>query len=116
MTQDSYASRLHWVGIATLVVLIGALGWVGWSLRPASCGYPDIPSSLQLYVPQSVGSSHYAMSLTHTGDNGAELKVTGPSLPDRQRWTLLVNNLGPGRLCTPSGDIALQAGGALATM
>ena len=47
MTRGNYASRLHWVGIVTLAILIVGLSLFGWSLRPASGGFPEVPSTLQ---------------------------------------------------------------------
>lgn|GEM_PF-4715978 len=112
MTRGNYASRLHWVGIVTLAILIVGLSLFGWSLRPASGGFPEVPSTLQLFVAQGSGLQPYTVDLTRTGDDAATVLVTGPSLPDTARWELIVNNLGSGRLCSPSGDVPSFGGGS----
>lgn len=112
MTRGSYASRLHWVGIVTLAILIVGLSLFGWSLRPASGGFPQLPSPPQLFPAQSSGPQQYTVNLTRTGDDSATLLVTSLLPPTGPSWTLYVNDLGSGRLCTPTGDIPVFGGGS----
>jgi hypothetical protein len=103
--QDSYFSRLHLVGIATLFVLTLGLGLVGWAVRPASGGFSAVPDNLALYIQKAARGLEYTVTMSPMGGGGAVLTLEGvgesdaiPSVP----FTPVADNLGDGRICTPS--------------
>jgi hypothetical protein len=115
MQLRSYVDRLHLVGIATLIVLTTGLALLGWTLRPSATGYPTVTPSLEMWVG-TAGYRSVTESLTHTGTTSATLTVLGSTVaagevPGDKHWTLIVNNLGSGRLCTPD-TLVLDQGGS----
>lgn len=103
----NYVNRLHLVGIATLALLTLGLALFGWSLRPASGGFLAAPSDLAFYVTTSPGGLSFTETMTPAGAGGAVLEITATGIPDVPQegpWTLVVDNIGSGRLCTPSSD------------
>jgi len=109
LRTGEYVNRLLLVGIATLVGLVVGLTAFAWSIRPASGGFPDVSGDLQLYLNQPTVAQGFApdydLTLTHTSGGGATLSIVGPGYHHGEHWVLLVNNLGTGRLCTPSAFV-----------
>jgi hypothetical protein len=107
----NYVSRLHHLEVAALVLLTLAFSVVGWLQRPPSSGFSAVPSGMTLYVTKAPAaliftetmapSSDGGSVLAFKGSSGLVLDGPGPQLPTG-RWTFVVNNLGSGRLCTPS--------------
>jgi hypothetical protein len=110
----NYVSRLHHVEVAALVVLTVVLGVVGWLLRPPSSGFSAVPSGMTLYVTQASAGLVFTETMAPSGDGGSVLALKGspglvldgpgPQFPTSP-WTFDVNNVGSGRLCTPSRAI-----------
>jgi hypothetical protein len=102
----NYISRLHLVLVATLLVLTVALGLVGWSIRPSSGGFSAVPADVQLFIPTASPLLQFTETISSASGGGAVLTVEGtPQITDvvpTQPFTLVVNNPGEGRLCTPS--------------
>lgn len=101
-----YRDDVHVTLAVALILICVALGIVGWSLRPQSSGFPPVPSHLAIEVPRSGVTGQEI--LTRTKSNGATLDVladgTAPpsSVPAGDEWTVRIDNLGAGRLCTPA--------------
>lgn len=103
MRTGEYVNRLHLVGLATLAVLVTGLAWTGWALRPASAGFSEVPTRLQLVTDNLPGGANVELSLTRTGQDGAaRLLLKGPVVVPGGRWDLYVTALGTGSLCTPT--------------
>ena len=104
--MHNYISRLHLVLVATLLVLTVALGLVGWSIRPSSGGFASVPADMQLFIPTAAPALAFTESISPASSGGTVLALEGtPQITDvvpTQPFTLVVNNLGDGRLCTPS--------------
>lgn len=102
----NYINRLHLVLVAILLVLTVALGLLGWSIRPSSGGFSAVPADMQLFVPTAAPALEFTETISPTGGGGSVLSLEGtPEITDvvpTQPFTLVVNNLGDGRLCTPS--------------
>ena len=113
----AYIGKLHLVGIATLAVLIVALAAVGWSIRPASGGFPTVPSDLGVLVG-SPASAHFTESLTLTPGAGATMRVFDLSTATSTApWTLYLNNIGTGHVCTKrSYTLGAGGGGAISVV
>lgn len=82
------------------------LGLLGWSIRPASGGFSAVPADLQLFVPTAAPALAFTETISPASGGGAVLTLEGtPEITDvvpTHPFTLVVNNLGGGRLCTPS--------------
>jgi hypothetical protein len=115
----NYVSRLHLVGIATLAVLTVGLGVFGWNLRPASGGYPELPSAMTVLLGPSVpGGDHLQVteSLTRASDGGTLLIQGDLQVSTSSRWSVDFFQLDPGwRLCTPR-SVTLSGGGAVSQL
>jgi hypothetical protein len=108
----SYFSRLHHLEVVALAVLTVAFGVVGWVQRPPSSGFSAVSSGLSLYVKQAPGALAFSETMAPSSDGGSVLTFEGSvglpftDTPGAQyptgSWTFVVNNLGGGRLCTPS--------------
>lgn len=117
--NDTYFSRLHLVGIATLALLTLALALFGWSLRPSSGGYPVLnATAIAVLSPTDPGGNdpRVTEALTRTSDGGKLIlksDFVNGVLPTSSRWSVDFYNLDPGyRLCTPKG-IVFTGGGVL---
>ncbi len=109
----NYVSRLHVVGILTLAVLTVGLALFGWSLRPASGGYPVLETDMTATLTPSVPSVVVEQSLTHSANGGGSLTLEGSSAPASQKWSVYLYKLDKGwRLCTPR-QLTFDSGGAL---
>jgi hypothetical protein len=105
----NYVSRLHLVGISTLAVLTVGLALLGWSLRPASGGYPVVTSPMAIFAPAlgpGAVSEDFTEALTSQG-NGAVMTLTYSTpfvnLERKGGWSLYAFDPTPGwRVCTPS--------------
>lgn len=110
-----YVSRLHVVGIAMLAVLTVGLALVGWSLRPASGGYPELDSNMTVRLDPSVpGGDHLAVtqSLTRMA-SGSTLVLHGDFSKQASHWSVDFFHLDEGwRLCTPT-VLTFTGGGAV---
>jgi hypothetical protein len=92
------------------VIICVVFGYLGWSWRPQSSGFPAIPQGLSFEIQR--GSDGLASEvLTRTDEGGAtlELLIHADSLPDdsgpgawtEASWELTIFGLDPGHLCTP---------------
>jgi hypothetical protein len=107
----NYVSRLHHFEVAALVLLTLAFGVAGWLQRPPSSGFSAVPSGVTLYVTKAPAALIFTETMAPSSDGGSVLAFKGslglvldgpgPQLPAGP-WTFVVNNLGSGRLCTPS--------------
>jgi hypothetical protein len=106
LDKNSYISRLHLVGISTLAVVTIGLGLFGWALRPASGGFSPVPTDLAIYIPKAPQGLVFHESLNPTAGGGAELVLIATlqisDVPQEGAFTMVVENLGAGILCTPS--------------
>jgi hypothetical protein len=95
-----------------LVVICVVLGVFGWSLRPQSGGFPTVPEDITLAVT-ATGLMPITETLIRTAGNGSQLELLGggPQFPPSTEggWTLLIDDLGTGRVCTPSTYTYIQA-------
>lgn len=102
----NYINRLHVVLVVALLVLTVGLGLIGWSIRPSSGGFSPVPADLQLFVPTAAQALAFTETISPASGGGAVLALEGtPQITDvipTQPFTLVVDNLGDGRLCTPS--------------
>ncbi len=109
----NYVSRLHVVGIVTLAVLTVALALFGWSLRPASGGYPVLETGMTVTLLPGVPSVTMEQSLTHSANGGGSLTLLGSDAPASQKWSVYLYKPDSGwRLCTPR-NLTFDIGGAL---
>ena len=103
------------VGIVTLAVVTGALAYVGWHIRPASGGFPTVPSDLGVLVV-SPPTAHLTEDLTLSSGGGAALQLLDLDVTPAS-WTIDLNFIGAGHVCTPSSYVlGLDGGGALETV
>ncbi|HEY1828519.1 MAG TPA: hypothetical protein VGF87_10880 [Acidimicrobiales bacterium] len=103
------------VGIATLAALTVGLALFGWSLRPASGGYPVLANTMKVELGSSVpGGIHPEMteSLTRVAGGGTLLIRGDLAAPASVRWSVDFFQLDTGwRLCTPR-TVTFTGGGA----
>jgi hypothetical protein len=111
--RSEYARRLHWVGIATLVVLTAALVFVGWELRPSAGGFPHVPSGIEIEM-QTPTIHRITESLTATRGGGATLKLVDTT-DAVGRWTIQLVGVPPANVCPRSSyETGLGSAGAVA--
>ncbi|HWF14601.1 MAG TPA: hypothetical protein VG244_00325, partial [Acidimicrobiales bacterium] len=87
----------------------------GWWFRPSSGGFAAVPDDLQFYVTKAPAGEVYDESVTRNA-GGAVLTLSGQGAPDVSPtgpFTLVVNHLGDGHLCTPR-SYTVEGGGAQA--
>src|SRR3954454_21243551 len=101
-----YARRLHLEFIGLLAVITVVFGYLGWTWRPQSSGFPAIPQGMTIHVdaPSVVARE----VLTRTADDGAVLELflhgdTSTDVPtwSEHSWVVTIYHLGSGRLCPP---------------
>jgi hypothetical protein len=113
----AYWNEVHLEMVVVLVAILLVLVGVGWSLRPQSSGFPNVPENVSLSV-QAQGVTTVSETLTRRSDNSAVLEVqavTKDQLSVTGPWTLAIGNLEPGHICTPYPTVTFGSGaGALA--
>jgi hypothetical protein len=103
--------------VVVLVVILAVLVGVGWSLRPQSSGFPTVPENVSLQA-EANGVRTVSEALHRTADNGAVLEVNVENALGTMSgpWTLVIGNLGGGKICTPLRfTVGGNGGGAIAT-
>lgn len=107
-TLTGYVRQIHVELIAVLVIICSVLALYGWTLRPQSGGFPAVPENLSITVTDS-GVKHVSEMLNRTPGNGARLVLTQTivqnSVQPTARWTVEVDNIGNGHVCTPSSYV-----------
>src|ERR1700722_417685 len=109
----SYVSQLHLALVVVLVVLTAALAVLGWELRPSSSGFSLVPTDLGLYVTKAPAGLSITETMASAGTRGVVLTLSATGIPDVPQegpWTLVVDNLGDGHLCTPSVATSNEGG------
>jgi hypothetical protein len=88
---------------AALAVVCILCGLVGWSYKPAAVGFPTVPRNVAIHWP--VAGDRIIETLTRTEDGGATLRLYATNGPGTQlgQWTVTIDHLGSGRLCTRPG-------------
>lgn len=116
-TPPGYFAQLHLEYLAVLIVLCVALSIIGWSWRPPAGGFPHIPGTLAIGVyARTPGITE---SLRPAGKlGGSSMSIVANDIRDEEgetaRWDVVVDNLGHGRVCTPSAYAYRGAGAAYA--
>jgi hypothetical protein len=104
--QDSYVRRLHVIGVVTLAVMTVGLGLTGLALRPSRGGFTPVPIDMTLYVTKAPTDLAFTETLSLKSDGGAILTLDAvldiSDVKQEGAFTLIIDNLGTGVLCTPS--------------